>query len=119
MNPRGQGVDALESLDPPGRFLARDTSSVCSDNAAPWAAIDDEDGIHLVPHLLDSYRICTECSKERERSRPSAFLSKVRSISDARKLLLGESGRVHAGGAQATMATTPFHEVLYCQVVSK
>ena len=67
-------VNALESLNPPGRFMGKDKLNNC------WESLDNETAIELVPYLADSY---TQNSNGDECS--SAFLVSVQQFLEAKQ----------------------------------
>jgi len=68
-------VSALESLDPPGRFMGKDKLNNC------WESLDYETAIELVPYLADS---CTQNSNDGYEC-SSAFLVSVQQFLEAKQ----------------------------------
>jgi len=68
-------ISALESLDPPGRFMGKDKLNDC------WESLDYETAIELVPYLADSY---TQNSNDGDEC-SSAFLVSVQQFLEAKQ----------------------------------
>lgn len=68
-------INALESLDPPGRFMGKDKLTNC------WESLDYETAIELVPYLADSY---TQNSNDGDEC-SSAFILSVQQFLEAKQ----------------------------------
>jgi len=71
-------IDALKSMEPPGRFLGKDKTD------GTWTCIDYDTAIILVPQFLDHYELNCRCDSGPNNERSCDFFSTVQRLFDAK-----------------------------------